>query len=180
MWLEKWLILSGDIMGIDLVTIYKDSEYEIKMVKLVADWLSHKKKLTYKLHTWESENILTEVSAIFEPTKPFMSSRQIPVFSKDTGYIMMYKPYDIFGEAFMLLGDAIRNLQEKYASYSWKQDVANLIEKYYRLQGIGDCGCYMFEEPIHQVDGVLTFDTEDRFIVLPFIINDGKFKRIDE
>lgn len=173
-------------MDMKLVTVYENKDQTIQMIKSVADWLWFKKARSYKLDPAECELILNEAIRLAmsgEPlTRRVTTTLVIPVFSKDVPLFEMCEPYNIFEEAILLIGDAFGCAEEPLTDF-WRYRLAAMVTDYYTLQGLGRCLCTFFSEPICKVDGFLWYyndDSNNDPICLPFIINDGKFKRLYE
>lgn len=171
-------------MDISLVTIYEDNLDKIEMIKSIADWLWMKKATRYHLSLDESEMVSNEairIAIMGRPKKQITTTDIIPVISKEIPIFQLIEPYHIFEEAMLLIGDAFGNLDVPITDI-WRDRVSSLVTNYYDLQGMGRCLCAFFPEPIYKVDGFLFYYNEDNetenSILLPFIINDGKFKRL--
>ena len=178
-------------MDMSLVIVYENNDQKIEMIKPVADWLWFKRATRYKLTPAECETISNEAAHIAfsftsnkkKTVRPIITTLEIPVFSKDVPLLNLSEPYDIFEEAILLIGDAF-GFATKPLTQEWRHDLAVLVTTYYELQGLGSCLCSFFSEPICKVDGFLWYYNEDNEsrgpICLPFILNDGKFKKLYE
>lgn len=173
-------------MDMSLVTIYENKNDKVEMIKSVADWLWFKKATRYKLSPEECEVVLNEAARLANSGQPLKekitTTLEIPVFSKEVPLLSLREPYDIFEEAILLIGDAFGCVGQPITDY-WRYRLAALVTDYYALQGMGKLLCTFFSEPICKVDGFLWYYNEDSSrgpICLPFIINDGKFKRLYE
>lgn len=168
----------------NVVKIYEDEDQEVYMLKALADWLSKKKTSQY-VYEDEFEDVLNEMLSYIEDPhskKVYTARGKIPVFSRGGDLLLLFGRMMLFNEAIFLIKDSYTALVGPITE-SWRDDLCDLIHNYYKLQGLGECYCVFFEEPVHKADGFLYFDYENEdneIVILPFIINDGKFKRIDE
>lgn len=173
-------------MDMSSVLIYEDDKKKIEMTKSVADWLWLKKATRYKLKSEECEVVLNEAVHLASCNQPIkqkiITTLEIPVFSKDVPLLSLREPYNVFEDAILLIGDAFGCAESPLTDH-WRYRLATLVTDYYSLQGMGRLLCTFFPEPICKVDGFLWYYNDDSNsgpIYLPFIINDGKFKRIYE
>lgn len=170
---------------LNLVTVYEDENQKVEMVDWVAKWMSFRKKSSYVLDDIECENVLDEaikLALVDKKGKRITTTKKIPVLSRDVPILSLMEPYDVFTEAILLISEAFDHLEQPMTPF-WHMRISNLINNYYELQGMGRCRCFFFDQPINKVDGFLCYydnDSNKNTIILPFILNDGKFKRIDE
>ncbi len=172
-------------MDMDFVKIYDNDNQEIYMYKSVADWLWRSKATKYKLTSHESEVVLDEIIfqcfGLKKPKNRITTTLIAPVLSKELEYLSLSDTYHIFEEAILLINDAI-GTADKPLNNEWYADVSTLVKYYYKLQGLGHCECGFFSPSLCGIDGYLCYYNEDSLtngpIILPFVINDGKFKRL--
>ena len=170
-------------MELEKVTIYDNDNTKIEMYKITADALNLKKLTTYFFDDIEREDVASEIAskitAFISKDDHVIMVDNVPVFSIGMRFLTIFEPYNIFEEAVLLIDEAFKTING-HITQEWKKDLSILIEKYYALQGIGDCKCIFFDTAVHKVDGFLYYlqKEESKVIILPFILNDGKIQRL--
>lgn len=179
------LLCLGDVM--DLIPIYQDDDCKIEMNAGVADalskiWLYDLSTKGVELSDLESEELVKIMVDSIDKNKignrRFTTCRRCPVLVKKHLDFRLTNGFEVFDEALLLISSSF-DLVEKDFSKEQRIKLMLMVELYYELQGLGECSCTLFDDPVHKVSGFLTYLSDDRIYLLPFQLN-AKFYKLGE
>lgn len=158
----------------ELIPIYEDDNTKIEIYKKVIDVLRQNTDLV-TLNSIAAEDIVKIIIKTIPKEKleeKILSvANKVPIIHKNNLSFTLFNGFEVFNEAVLLISSAF-DLSIKEFSKIEKLKLMILIDYYYELQGLGQCRCVFFENPIHNVAGFLYYISEEKVYCLPFILSE--------
>ena len=169
----------------ELVSVYKDDNTEVKIMKSVGEMLStlYADQKTFSEEQFYSFIDFTVIKCqkyTNNKIKKITSHCQVPIIHRKAGFhYELSDTYKPLFDAILLLTDAF-NQTDRELTKEWMGKVAALIIYYYQLQGLGNCRIFFFNKKrFDGLTGALTYLKDEELIIFPFILDDcEKYQRL--